>query len=86
MASRKRLCGCEYKKIREAKQKYIDKQVGSFPKFVSKPTEIQQLKSSNQDQQLNCNIDCLPLTSSSITHYSSPTKEVELVELKKIRI
>jgi len=117
MASRKRLSGCEYKKIREAKQKCIDKQVGSFTKFLLKPTEIQQsnssdksleavfsdfkmspnkfslnvnnihlttistapLKSSSQDQQLNCNIDCLASTSSSITHNNSPTKEFELV-------
>jgi len=117
MASRKRLSGCEYKKIREVKQKCIDKQVGSFTKFLLKPTEIQQsnssdksleavssdfkkspnkfslnvnnihlttistapLKSSSQDQQLNCNIDCLASTSSSITHNTSPTKGFELV-------
>lgn len=76
MASRKRLSGCEYKKIREAKQKCIDKQVGSFTKFLLRPTEVQQ---SNKDQQLNCNIDCLPSTSSSITRNTSPTKEFELV-------
>lgn len=117
MASRKRLSGCDYKKIREAKQKCIDNQVGSFTKFLLKPTEIRQsnssdktleavssdfkkspnkfslnvnnihlttisivpLKSSSQEQQLNCNIDCLASTSSSITHNTSPTKEFELV-------
>lgn len=43
MASRKGLSGSEYKKIIETKQKYIDKQVKSFKKFLLKPTaEIQQ--------------------------------------------
>jgi len=37
------------------------------------------LKSASQDQQLNCNIDDLPSTSSGITHFTSPTKEVEIV-------
>lgn len=93
MSSRKRLYGAEYKKIRENKQNVINKQAGSFTKFLLKHPmdDIQQLINnssqttttgltitSSQDTQSNYNLNCLPSTSRGISENSLHRIEVDL--------
>jgi len=94
MSSRKRLSGAEYKKIRENKQNFINKQAGSFTKFLLKQpmVDIQQLNNdssqitttsgltitSSQDTQSNYNLNSLPSTSHGISDNSLHRIEVDL--------
>lgn len=94
MSSRKRLSGAEYKKIRENKQNFINKQAGSFTTFLLKQpmVDIQQLNNdslqitttsgltitSSQDTQSNNNLNSLPSTSHGISDNSLHRIEVDL--------
>jgi hypothetical protein len=82
------------KKTRENKQNFINKQIGSFTKFLLKQPmdEIQQLNNdssqittahgltltSSQDTQSNYNLNCLPSTSHGISYNSLQRIEVDL--------